>query len=654
MAQDGNTLTQPAFPPAADDLREASLIQSRKLLGREVWSSSDDSIVIGDQLLLDSGTALSAFAVYRFSGIADADELQFLLVTFAGDAPDSYFLGLADFASGRWSWSEHGTALGSANPEMLDIPAAGDFISTNGHVYAACVLPAGQQATLSILSLDVDFNELAPVASFMASPEHGNAALEVELDAATSSDRNGGGIQLYAWDFDNDGSFDETTLTPVVTHVYTDPGEYFPRLRVTDADDGLSDEASQRVVVHGWITSWGTSATESMADVLYSDGRIYLLGSTDDESGRSDALLVCLDQSGAPLWQRMIGDASDEFGVALAAAEGGVLVLCSTRGYGSLTIHPLLCRLDRNGTLLWSSSWNADGNSVPATLSRDIQGSCYVSCITNSFNAGVDSDVLLLKFGLDGAMIWQRLISGNLHHWEPKASQLLDDLFLAGSAIAPGSADAYVYRVAADGTLLDAALLDIGTSGYPKAIAADFSGRLYLTGYWETSPLRPFIARLDNQLDADLYSEFEYDDNRGSVDTLLLEQSIFGVSSVYASIHNSTGSTLVRFSGGLVRDWSRSFDGLSGALIIRATAPGTDGSTLLAGIGTDALVLSHPEILTNPGSAGLSSHANAATIAGISGVIGNPVPTVSPVQGVLQDGGGSTDLLIMSYDLNDL
>ncbi len=81
-----------------------------------------------------------------------------------------------------------------------------------------------------------------PRAAFTAEPWEGPAPLTVTFDASAST----GQILRYAWDF-GDGAVLEVT-NPIVQHTYTEPGQYWVELTVTDAA-GLSHSAQRRVSV---------------------------------------------------------------------------------------------------------------------------------------------------------------------------------------------------------------------------------------------------------------------------------------------------------------------------------------------------------------------------------------------------------------------
>ncbi len=85
-----------------------------------------------------------------------------------------------------------------------------------------------------------------PTAVISATPLTGQAPLAVDFDGRQSYDPNGTALQ-YRWDF-GDGS--ATVTGPSTTsHTYQSFGTYTARLRVTDPNSGLFDEASVDVIV---------------------------------------------------------------------------------------------------------------------------------------------------------------------------------------------------------------------------------------------------------------------------------------------------------------------------------------------------------------------------------------------------------------------
>lgn len=74
-----------------------------------------------------------------------------------------------------------------------------------------------------------------PVARFTAAPLRPNPGEPIAFDASPSFDPDGA-LVAYAWDFDGEGTVDQTASTPLATHVYPAGGDVLPTLWVTDDD----------------------------------------------------------------------------------------------------------------------------------------------------------------------------------------------------------------------------------------------------------------------------------------------------------------------------------------------------------------------------------------------------------------------------------
>lgn len=86
-----------------------------------------------------------------------------------------------------------------------------------------------------------------PVASFTADPPYGPLPLTVNFDGSGSRDLDGDTLAEYLWDFDGDGTTDETTPTPNTTHEYATAGTYEAALRVKDGRGEVSTPVTVRL-----------------------------------------------------------------------------------------------------------------------------------------------------------------------------------------------------------------------------------------------------------------------------------------------------------------------------------------------------------------------------------------------------------------------
>jgi len=86
-----------------------------------------------------------------------------------------------------------------------------------------------------------------PVADLTYSPKYPKTNTSIEFDASGTTDPDGT-IETYRWDWENDGSYDQTSTSPTVKHSYSDPSDYKVRLQVVD-DDGRTDQTTETVSV---------------------------------------------------------------------------------------------------------------------------------------------------------------------------------------------------------------------------------------------------------------------------------------------------------------------------------------------------------------------------------------------------------------------
>jgi len=104
----------------------------------------------------------------------------------------------------------------------------------------------GGGADAALVRLAYAAGNRPPFARIGASTTSGPAPLAVSFSAQDSFDPDEAATPGFSWDLDDDGQADATDAAP--SFLYTRPGTYTVRLRVTDAQ-GLVGEASQVIVV---------------------------------------------------------------------------------------------------------------------------------------------------------------------------------------------------------------------------------------------------------------------------------------------------------------------------------------------------------------------------------------------------------------------
>ncbi len=114
-------------------------------------------------------------------------------------------------------------------------------------------------------------NEPPVIDSFTAEPNSGDAPLDVTFTCEAHD--NDGQIVSYGWDFDGDGTVDETSEARTISHTYQDPGTYQVRCTVTDNDGDSVTSESQEITVNKAAPSW-VDITDTL-NITHSTRQLY-------------------------------------------------------------------------------------------------------------------------------------------------------------------------------------------------------------------------------------------------------------------------------------------------------------------------------------------------------------------------------------------
>lgn len=164
-------------------------------------------------------------------------------------------------------------------------------------------------------------SDSSPTASARASVDFPSPGQIVDFSDAGSLDPDGGAIVKYEWDWNNDGTFDESGAD--AEHSWTEPGEYFVQFRVTD-DEGSTDilDSPLEINVSSGELVWakhagGEGDDYSLAIASLTDGSTVVTGYTRDGAvfgqgepnettieGRSDMFVAKYDMSGNLQWAK--------------------------------------------------------------------------------------------------------------------------------------------------------------------------------------------------------------------------------------------------------------------------------------------------------------------------------------------------------------
>jgi len=103
-------------------------------------------------------------------------------------------------------------------------------------------------------------------------PYVANEGSSIAFDSSASNDPDGG-IILYEWDFDNDGLFDLSATSPIVTHIWGDDYSGAVKVQVTDEGDLTATDTATVSILNVPPTPFaGSNQTGLAGDVVYFSG----------------------------------------------------------------------------------------------------------------------------------------------------------------------------------------------------------------------------------------------------------------------------------------------------------------------------------------------------------------------------------------------
>jgi hypothetical protein len=277
-------------------------------------------------------------------------------------------------------------------------------------------------------------------------------------------------------------------------------------------------------------TTWGGSGSDVSDGVaVASDGASYVVGITDsfttDQFGNPSPriFLVKFAADGPLVWQRIWNGTTvrglGRTAVALSASNSVYVTGVSTNNGNDA----VLLKFDVNGTLLWERMWGGPDSDTSLAVAAAPDGSAYIAGTATSFGPSALS-LFVVKFDSLGNLVWQRTsdgAEGNAVAVGPDGS-----VYAAGTTPRPGmigNFDLLVLKITSDGDLVWQRTYSAGEVVDPRGgmtVASD--GSVYMAGAIQTVKAnRADIAALIVKLstDGDLLFDKQFDGRGGETGT---------------------------------------------------------------------------------------------------------------------------------------
>jgi uncharacterized delta-60 repeat protein len=499
---------------------------------------------------------------------------------------------------------------------------------------------------------------LPPVAALTADPVEGLEPLTVEFDASGSSDPDGN-IVKYEWDWNGQGVWViDSGSNPSVQHTYTTPGTYDAAVRVTD-DDGDRDTASVEIKVLErsgieWIHTWGGSADdEAFAVTADAAGNVYVAGGTwSFGMSNGNSLIVKYTATGEREWHKTWGGPGGfDFANALAVGgNGNIYVVGRTMSFAIGGVDSFLLRYSPEGELDWRKVWGGADSESASAVGFDESDNVYVVGNTSSFGSG-GQDIFILKYAPAGTLLWQKTWGGTGNETASSIVVGADSLFVGGVQ----SQNALLVKFSLEGELSWARTWGGDYYDGSSALAKDNDGNIILagsTGSFSTGDYDFFVLKY-NADGGLLWGSTTGGNSHDIVQGVAVDGScnVYVVGNTNSFGAGDYGSILlVMYSPAGELMWRRTWGEGERSEGADSLTFSPDGKLYLAGSAPDVHSSWEDQLQSTIVPAG-TVNSLVYESADVIGTEGNPIGTEKTPVGVDDEGGGSTDILLMKLAL---
>jgi hypothetical protein len=363
-----------------------------------------------------------------------------------------------------------------------------------------------------------DGSNLPVLLAWITTP--GSNATNVSIETAVSAryykdlDPVTAGITLAGPGGDEPGSVD--IVGKRVTFTPDEPLEPSTRYlaSVSSGAPGTASSYSWSFETCPWHRRLGSSGLTFPRGVAVDhQGNVVVAGTTDGEfdgqsnQGGSDYFVTKYDRKGIKQWSRIVGTAGfDSLSGAAIDSGGNIIVAGTTSGsfdtYTNAGITDVfVAKHGANGELLWTRQLGTDSRDAAWGIAVDADDNIYVGGNTGGdfdghVNTGED-DLFLVKYGPDGTKIWSRLFgTGTEALARGLAADPAGNLYFVGvTATATVQRDAFLFKLAGDGSELWYRQHGTATHESDVKVASDAAGNAYISGVFDTH--NSFVLKYD-------------------------------------------------------------------------------------------------------------------------------------------------------------
>lgn len=183
-----------------------------------------------------------------------------------------------------------------------------------------------------------------------------------------------------------------------------------------------------------WNKTYGGAGNHQVFTVIAVDGGYLLAGCAQScGNGDLDVYLIKTDLEGDLLWNKTYGGKGDEVGRSVIRVSDGYVIAGETNSLGQGGSDAYVIRTDLDGDMLWNKTYGGAGSDYGAVIVAVDGG--YVLAGSTILSDSSDPDILLLRMDSEGDVLWSKTYDG-AGYVEVKALAVADDGYvIAGPGI---------------------------------------------------------------------------------------------------------------------------------------------------------------------------------------------------------------------------
>lgn len=295
------------------------------------------------------------------------------------------------------------------------------------------------------------------------------------------------------------------------------------------SDDGTSprnEPSPSTDMEHAWSQSFGDASEQVVYDVAtdasgniiitgFFEGTVHFGHSTLASAGQEDIFVAKFRTDGTLLWSQRFGDASDQYGFAVAVDASGNILLTGrfsgTIDFGGGALASAggsdvyLAKFNSSGAHLWSKRFGDSSTEEARSVTTDPSGNVY---ITGSYFGSIDfgggpfasngyEDIFLAKFDPDGTHLWSAHFGdGDSQYGRDVATDGSGNVILAGEfygsvdfggglLASAGTSDIVIAKFGSDGSHIWSKRFGDTERDYVPRVTVDSFDNIIIAGYFE-------------------------------------------------------------------------------------------------------------------------------------------------------------------------